>query len=80
VTGPEHYQEAERLLAGAQNVMEIAPIDGLTRRECAELAQVHATLALAAATALPTTITKPSIPTAEMDSWRDVARSRGERP
>jgi hypothetical protein len=48
MTGPEHYQEAERLLAGAQNVMEIAPIDGLTRSECAELAQVHATLALAA--------------------------------
>jgi hypothetical protein len=46
MTGSEHYQEAERLLAGAQNVMEVAPIDGLTRRECAELAQVHATLAL----------------------------------
>lgn len=48
MTGSEHYQEAERLLTGAQNVMEIAPIDGLTRSECVELAQVHATLALAA--------------------------------
>lgn len=49
MTGPEHYQEAERLLVGAQNVMDIAPVDGLTREECAALAQVHATLALAAA-------------------------------
>lgn len=50
MTGPEHYREAERLLAGAQNVMDVAPVDGLTRTECAELAQVHATLALAAVT------------------------------
>jgi len=51
MTGPEHYREAERLLAGAQNVMDVAPVDGLTRTECAELAQVHATLSLAAAMA-----------------------------
>jgi invasion protein IalB len=52
MTGPEHYREAERLLSGAQNVMDVAPVDGLTRTECAALAQVHATLAAAAATAL----------------------------
>lgn len=52
MNGPDHYREAERLLAGAQNVMDVAPIDGLTRTECAVLAQVHATLAVAAATAL----------------------------
>lgn len=52
MTGPEHYLEAERLAAGAQNVMDVAPIDGLTREECATLAHVHATLALAAATAM----------------------------
>lgn len=51
MSGPQHYREAERLLAGAQNVMDVAPVDGLTRTECAALAQVHATLALAAATA-----------------------------
>jgi hypothetical protein len=49
VNGPEHYREAERLLVGAQNVMDVAPVDGLTRTECTELAGVHATLALAAA-------------------------------
>lgn len=51
MTGPEHYREAERLVSGAQNVVDVAPIDGLTRTECAALAQVHATLALAAAQA-----------------------------
>lgn len=54
MTGPEHYQEAERLVA-------IARGDGLSRGEAprqAEVtlllteAQVHATLALAAATAM----------------------------
>lgn len=40
MTGPEHYREAERLLATGSQAAE--------RR-----AQVHATLALAAATALP---------------------------
>lgn len=45
MTPAEHYAEAERLLAGAQNVMDVAPIDGLTREECSRLAQVHATLA-----------------------------------
>ncbi len=51
MNGPGHYREAERLLAGAQNVMDVAPVDGLTRTECAVLAQVHATLAVAAAAA-----------------------------
>lgn len=50
MTGDEHYREAERLLAGAQNVMDVAPVDGLTRTECVELAQVHAMLAVAYAT------------------------------
>jgi hypothetical protein len=66
MTGPEHYREAERLLAGAQNVMEIAPIDGLNRKECAVLAQVHATLALAAATALGAS-------PGGAKAWQDVA-------
>lgn len=45
----DHYREAERLLAGAQNVNEIAPVDGLTRRECVEMAKVHAVLAVVGA-------------------------------
>lgn len=49
MTGEEHYREAERLLASAQNV-EAKPAGMLTHTECAHLAQVHATLAQAAAT------------------------------
>lgn len=48
MTGPEHYREAERLL-------DIATNDNWSREartEAVPLAQVHATLALAAATAL----------------------------
>lgn len=61
MTGPEHYREAERLLAeGAGVVAEIRAAKGdETRRDALgkqamgiwAQAQVHATLALAAATA-----------------------------
>ena len=46
-TGPEHYQEAERLLAKA--TYEDLPTNA--HIQDAQLAQAHATLALAAATA-----------------------------
>jgi hypothetical protein len=52
MTGPEHYREAERLLAESRT--ELRPNDEghcEADRTIAE-AQVHATLALAAATAL----------------------------
>lgn len=45
-TGPEHYKEAERFL---QKAVEVGNIEA--GRECLWAAQVHATLALAAATA-----------------------------
>jgi len=50
VTGPEHYTEAERLLDHAENEAR----GGHDHSEAMALAnaQVHATLALAAATAL----------------------------
>lgn len=47
MTGPQHYKEAERILAGD------AREEGLEPYEAFALAQVHATLALAAATAYP---------------------------
>jgi len=48
VNGPEHYREAERLLGKAQGTGSIS----IKHAEAyAALAQVHATLALAAATA-----------------------------
>ena len=46
MTGPEHYREAEQLLNEADDDSTIVPADLIAQ------AQVHATLALAAATAL----------------------------
>lgn len=47
MTGPEHYREAEGLLDALQELRH----DDLARTEVVARAQVHATLALAAATA-----------------------------
>ena len=70
MNGPDHYREAERLLT------EMSLTDssgeyrgGLTRQDAAALAHVHATLALAAATALGTS-------PAEGRAWADVAGTR----
>jgi hypothetical protein len=51
MTGAEHYAEAERLLAEAAEHVN-TPRIGVSRT-LAEMAQAHATLASAAATALP---------------------------
>jgi len=48
VNGPEHYREAERIAAMADNAPEYSAWQQLTLFAAA---QVHATLALAAATA-----------------------------
>lgn len=62
MNGPEHYREAERLLANAQAEIKRAVAMKDARRidaacdladGAARIAQVHATLALAAATAYP---------------------------
>ena len=50
MTGPEHYREAERLIKQANGIMDGFPGD--TYAQTVAEAQVHATLALAAATAL----------------------------
>lgn len=51
MTGPEHYREAERLINEA--AVEGAEGTRFVRPENLAAAQVHATLALTAATALP---------------------------
>ena len=48
MTGPDHFQEAERLLAVCAGPQRGSELDAA----CTAAAQVHATLALAAATAL----------------------------
>lgn len=52
VTGPEHYREAERLINGIKaNPDPISVTEALTDHNTVLAASVHATLALAAATA-----------------------------
>lgn len=72
-TGPEHYTSAENWLFKAQH--HDARGDGETPESCAALAQVHATLALAAATAMGL----DDMPTADWDQWCDAARCRERR-
>lgn len=69
MNGPDHYREAEKLLTGAANV----PVDDRAyTMELIAVAQVHATLALAAATA--TQLTGQFV---ELDedafAWNEVA-------
>ncbi|HET6356052.1 hypothetical protein [Streptomyces sp.] len=77
-TGPEHYRAAERLLAESRT--ELRPNDEgpcEADRTIAE-AQVHATLALAAATAL----SEPSrsAPRATVPEWNAWHSAAGVRP
>ena len=67
MTGPEHYREAERLITEARKYGSSfhAGSDPSVRRDTAE-AQVHAMLALAAATGA----------TSDGREWQDVAGSK----
>jgi hypothetical protein len=84
VTGPEHYREAERLLAEAREAIAPKPKRSayplepgqptsaeLYERNIAE-AHVHATLALAAATALAATATL-GVNTQDAREWNKAA-------
>jgi len=72
MTGPGHYAEAEKYLALLdENRAEGAWIDGVKSGEIGAAmaaAQVHATLALAAATALKTDAGHVT----DWDQWREV--------
>jgi hypothetical protein len=76
MTGPQHYREAERLQAHAQQLL-VTGVDDAgenLKRAAAVLAdaQVHAMLALASVLGLSTT----NLSTADMQTWRDVAATR----
>ena len=76
MTGPEHYRAAEQLLAGA-----LWDIDGgHTERAAPQLtaAHVHATLALAAATALQPSNYAADYP--EYAEWAQVAGTKQPVP
>jgi hypothetical protein len=75
MTGPEHYREAERLLAHAA---ALNPRNEDARAEAtaaAVEAQAHATLALAAATAMQAAVdgSEPGMGSAEFHEWYDAA-------
>ncbi|MEC4616315.1 hypothetical protein [Tsukamurella tyrosinosolvens] len=73
MNGPEHYAEAEQLLA-------IVDVNGTDPRDAAVLAaaQVHATLALAAATALGSCFAATGPMESDVQqaaAWDDVIRT-----
>lgn len=72
MTGPEHYQEAERLLATAyeDNLTAYEGENPAAARQIAE-AQVHATLALAAATAAQDSVAGTTH--ADCKAWTEAA-------
>lgn len=57
MTGPEHYREAERLLVHTeQSIVDQFGEGAEAARQQLAMAQAHATLALAAATAFPAVV------------------------
>lgn len=75
MTGPEHYREAERLIKGlTTDTGAVYVEDG--NEQILALAQVHATLALAAATAMSAPLdAEPDsgLPPADAREWNRVA-------
>ncbi|MET9228104.1 hypothetical protein [Lentzea sp. NPDC003310] len=77
MNGPEHYAAAEQFLAAA-TADDVEP-GGAVQTSNLAVAQVHATLALAAATAMAgANITArgsvlAALPSADLTAWRDVA-------
>ena len=69
MTGPEHYQAAERWAYKAEHAD--ARGGGETAESCAAIAQAHAPLALAAATALDPSGRVASDP--DREAWRRAA-------
>jgi hypothetical protein len=72
-TGPDHYREAEKLAALAATARRPKWATGYM-----QLAQVHATLALAAATALNQA--EPGMTQEDWESWLAAGMSVWERP
>ncbi|GAA2092515.1 hypothetical protein [Actinomadura alba] len=75
MTGPEHYREAERLAKQANHWTYGDGGDPVAGAALAAEAQVHATLALAAATALMGSTNHARV--VDANAWQAVA---GEKP
>lgn len=68
MTGPEHYSEAEKLLCDADRMVSNEDVVSIHAA-----AQVHATLALAAATALVSETPRGVSSSTEYHAWNRVA-------
>lgn len=79
MTGPEHYREAERLADRAHYFTYGDGADPKTGAALAAEAQVHATLALAAATALGAQGFH-GMHTRDAHAWRQVAATTPPTP
>ncbi|WP_086710277.1 hypothetical protein [Streptomyces antimycoticus] len=76
MTGPEHYREAERLLAvAAEDSNTTFEGHNLEADRTIAEAQVHATLALAAATAMQAAVdgSEPGMGSGEFHEWYQAA-------
>lgn len=75
MNGPEHYREAERLAGMAHHFTYGDGGDPVTGAALAAEAQVHATLALAAATAMqaPVVGSEPGMAPHEFAAWYAAA-------
>lgn len=72
--GPDHYREAERLLSTAPNIL------GITQGEHAAIiavAQVHATLALTAATVMPFVLNETYQDVEGVEDWARATAPHG---
>ncbi|MGH3846762.1 MAG: hypothetical protein ACRDS0_35875 [Pseudonocardiaceae bacterium] len=70
MTGPEHYQRAQELLAAAAAAVERGDFDGADRH--VRFAQAHAQLATAAAAALATDLMRGP----DTYAWTEVAGTK----
>lgn len=75
MTGPEHYREAERLADRAHHFTYGDGADPVVGAALAAEAQVHATLALVAATAMqaPVDGSEPGMAPREFAAWHEAA-------
>lgn len=83
MTGPEHYAMAERLLKGVTlhgAHPDGSPIIRIDEPQAIAAAQVHATLALAAATALGRQGDGRTLPSKDAVAWFDAAAECRKRP
>ncbi|MFI8104744.1 hypothetical protein [Streptomyces sp. NPDC086023] len=77
MTGPEHYREAEQLLALDEHLRE----NGGDPGDILHAAQVHATLALTAATAMQAAVdgSEPGMGSGEFHEWYQAAGVKPKR-